>query len=242
MADLLVILPQRDFDPSEVALPWQVFRAAGLTVAFASETGEPARCDPVTLTGDGLPPLARSLRARPVAREAYAALERDAAFREPQAWHEVDPAAHRALLFPGGHAPGMRAYCESGEVHRIARAAFAAGQPVGAICHGVLPLARAGVLAGRETTALTAPMESLAVRLTARALPGHYRTYPESVEAEVRRLIGSSGRFRRGPLIPRFADATAPEAGFVVGDGAYLSARWPGDAWTLGLRLAERLA
>ena len=32
-----------------------------------------------------------------------------------------------------------------------------------------------------------------------------------------------------------------PEAGFVVQDGNYLSARWPGDAWTLALRMNDLL-
>jgi protease I len=235
---ILVVLPQQGFDPSEVALPWQVWRGQGLDVAFATETGAPGACDPITLTGDGLPRLARSMRAHPEARDAYDAMLGDPAFRAPQRWSDVGAANHSALLFPGGHAPEMRPYCESPEVARLAREAFAANQPVAAICHGVLPLARAGVLAGRTTTALTAPMENLAVALTARALPGHYRTYPESVEAEVRRLIGPTGRFERGPLLPRYAGTKAPEAGFVVADGPYLSARWPGDAWTLALRLS----
>jgi protease I len=241
MARIQIILPQTDFDPTEVALPWQVWRAAGREVVFATETGAPANCDPVTLSGKGLPLLARSLRARPEARAAYAAMLDDPAYRAPLRWADARAADFAGLHFPGGHAPGMRVYCESGEVHRLAREAFAENRPVSAICHGVLPLARAGVLAGRTTTALTRSMEDLSVRLTARALPGHYRTYSESVEAEVTRLIGPAGRFERGPRLPRYAGAKAPEAGFAVRDGNYLSARWPGDAWTLALRLLELL-
>ena len=107
------------------------------------------------------------------------------------------------------------------------------------MCYGVLPLAHTGVLKKRRTTALTAPLEGIAIMLTAHALPGHYQTYPESVEHEVHRLIGPAKRFERGPLLPRYANAEAPQAGFVVRDGAYLSARWPGDAWTLALRLLD---
>ena len=101
----------------------------------------------------------------------------------------------------------------------------------------MLPLARAGVLKSKRTTALTYIMEEIAVRLTDKALPGHYRTYPVSVEREVRTRIGRQGKFERGGLFPRYAGSTAPNAGFVVQDGNYLSARWPGDAWTLALRL-----
>ncbi len=241
MAKILVILPQRDFDPTEVALPWLVWLRAGHEVVFATQTGAPAACDPVTLTGEGLPRFGRSLRARDEGCAAYAAMTAGEAFVHPLRWADVRAADYAALHFPGGHAPGMRPYCESAEVARLAREAFAAAQPVSAICHGVLPLARAGVLAGRRTTALILPMEALAVALTRRALPGHYRTYPESVEHEVRRLVGPTGRFERGPLVPRYAGADEPEAGFVVTDGHYLSARWPGDTWTLALRLAELL-
>ncbi len=241
MAALLIVLPQADFDPAEVALPWLVWTRAGHDVAFATETGAAAACDPVTLTGAGLPRLARFLRARDSAIAAYAEMIADSAYLSPLRWDAARPGDFAALHFPGGHAPGMKPYCESGEVMRLARTAFAANQPVSAVCHGVLPLARAGVLAGRRTTALTAPLEAVAVWLTRAALPGHYRTYPESVEHEVRRLIGPAGRFERGPLAPRYADAGSPDAGFVVRDGAYLSARWPGDAWTLARRMLDLL-
>lgn len=241
MARILIVLPQSDFDPTEVAFPWAVWTRAGHQVTFATETGQPASCDPITLTGEGLPGLARSLRARGEAREAYAAMIADLAFRRPITWAAARAADFAALHFPGGHAPGMKRYCESAEAMRLAREAFAASQPVSAICHGVLPLARAGVLEGRRTTALTAMQEDIAVALTRKALPGHYRTYSENVEAEVIRLIGPKGRFERGPLIPRYADAAHPHAGFVVQDLRYLSARWPGDAWTLAERLIDLL-
>lgn len=241
MARILIVLPQTDFDPTEVAFPWLVWTKAGHQVRFATETGQPASCDPVTLTGEGLPGLARSLRARPEAREAYAAMIADPEYRRPITWAAARACDFAALHFPGGHAPGMRPYCESAEVMRLAREAFAASQPVSAVCHGVLPLARSGVLEGRRTTALTAMQEDIAVALTRRALPGHYRTYPETVEAEVTKALGDTGRFERGPLIPRYADARSPQAGFVVQDLRYLSARWPGDAWTLGERLLDLL-
>ncbi|MBS0482236.1 MAG: DJ-1/PfpI family protein [Proteobacteria bacterium] len=241
MARILIVLPQTDFDPTEVAFPWTVWTKAGHQVCFATETGQPGSCDPVTLTGEGLPVLAKSLRARAEARAAYAAMIADPEYRRPITWAAARAGDFTALHFPGGHAPGMKAYCESAEVMRLAREAFAASQPVSAVCHGILPLARSGVLEGRRTTALTAMQEDIAVGLTRRALPGHYRTYPETVEAEVTRLIGAKGRFERGPLVPRYANAKAPHAGFVVQDLRYLSARWPGDAWTLAERMLDLL-
>ena len=241
MARVLIVLPQTDFDPTEVALPWRVWVEAGHDVCFATETGQPATCDPVTLTGGGLPLLAGSLRCRLEGKAAYATMIAAPHYKQPQTWARVRAKDFAALHFPGGHAPGMKPYCESAEVQRLALEAFAANQPVSAICHGVLPLARAGVLKGRRTTALTHIQEEIAVRLTGKALPGHYRTYPISVEDEVRQRIVPGGKFERGPLLPCYSGSKSPNAGFVVQDGNYLSARWPGDAWTLALRLLDLL-
>ncbi|HMT44789.1 MAG TPA: type 1 glutamine amidotransferase domain-containing protein [Chakrabartia sp.] len=242
MARILILLPQTDFDPTEVAVPWKAWSEAGHDVVFATETGVPAACDPVTLTGAGLPLLARSLKARAENAALYAEMAACPAFNAPLRWNAVHTGDYDALHFPGGHAPGMKSYCESAEIQRIAREAFAAGQTVSAICHGVLPLARAGVLTGRRTTALTAMMEDVAVALTVRALPGHYRTYPHSVEAEVTAALARPQDFARGPMLPRYATPARPDVGFVVEDGAYCSARWPGDAWTLARAVLRRLA
>ena len=241
MAKTLIILPQSDYDPTEVALPWRVWTEAGQDVWFATETGKPATCDPITLSGKGLPLLAATLKCRLEAESAYAAMVAAPRYKYPLTWAKARAADFAALHFPGGHGPGMKPYCESAEVYRLAKEAFAARQPVSAICHGVLPLARAGVLKGRRTTALTHIMEEISVRLTATALPRHYRTYPISVEDEVRQRLGPGGRFERGGLFPRYSGSKTPDAGFVLRDGHYLSARWPGDAWTLAVRLMELL-
>jgi protease I len=241
MANILFLLPQTEFDPTEVAVPWKAWSDAGHNITFATETGTAAVCDQITLTGKGLPILARSMEAKPENRTIYEAMTQSAAYRSPSRWADVRAADYDAFHFPGGHAPGMKPYLESPEVRDIARAAFASNKPVSAICHGVIPLARAGVLKGRKTTALNNKMEGLAVFLTKGSLGNHYRTYPESVEDEVRRLLASPDDFDPGPMIPRFASATKPNAGFVVEDGNYVSARWPGDAWTLAIRMMKRL-
>lgn len=248
MARVLILLPQRDFDPTEVAVPWAALTEAGHGIRFASETGEAAACDPVTLTGEGLPRHARSLTAQPDNQALYRQMIATEAFAAPIRWADASVADVDAVLFPGGHAPGMRPYCESAEVQRIGREAFSEGKLVAAICHGVLPLARsrdaggAPLLAGRRTTALTSLMERFAILLTRGALGNHYRTYGETVETEVRRAVGPDGGFDTGPLIPRYATATQRSAGFIVKDGNYLSARWPGDAWTLAQAMCERLS
>lgn len=247
MSRVLILLPQTDFDPTEVAVPWFVLSRAGHDLIFATETGTPASCDPVTLTGDGLPFLARSMKARAENRAHYEEMVASSAFRIPVAWSKVDAAAFDAFHFPGGHAPGMKPYLESPIVQSIARAAFAAGKPVSAICHGVIPLVRArrpdghALLHGRKTTALTNSMENIAVGLTRHRLGNHYRTYPQSVEDEASAALASPSDFLAGPLLPRYATEARPDVGFVVRDGNYLSARWPGDAWTLATAFCQLL-
>ena len=239
MVRFLILLPQSDFDPTEVAVPWKAWRDAGHDIVFATETGAPAACDPVTLTGDGLPFWAKSLQARSDNVALYNEMMASPEFSAPIRWTAARAADFVLIHFPGGHAPGMKTYCESREVQRIAREAFSSNQPVSAICHGVLPLARSGVLLGRKTTALTGTMEGIAVALTKIRLGNHYRTYPQSVEEEVKAALSNPDDFSTGPLLPRFATEAQPCAGFIVRDGNYVSARWPGDAWTLATEMLK---
>jgi putative intracellular protease/amidase len=175
------------------------------------------------------------------------------------------------LVLPGGHrARGMREYLESDVLQRVVTAFFTAGKPVGAICHGVVLAARSidprtgkSVLYGRKTTALTWALEKAGWtfgRIGRFWEPNYYRTYMEgdgdaagsrSVEAEVTGVLASPADFfdvapddperRRktsGTSRDRFDDA---RPAFVVRDGNYVSARWPGDAHTFAKAFAELL-
>jgi len=124
------------------------------------------------------------------------------------------------------------------------------GRPVGAICHGVLLLARSratkggkSVIAGRRTTCLPKYMERAAYLSTFWKLGRYYRTYPEYVEDEVCAALDDPRRqFERGPRT-LMARGTEDDEGpaFVVEDDNYVSARWPGDAWLFARRFAARL-
>ncbi|HEY2059337.1 MAG TPA: type 1 glutamine amidotransferase domain-containing protein, partial [Amycolatopsis sp.] len=182
VANVLIPVPARDSDPSEVAVTWRVLTGAGHTVRFATPTGAPAVCDELMVTGRGLDPwgrvpglrrlvvLGRVLRADAVARAAHHALLDDPAWRKPLAWKEITLDGTEAvdgLVLPGGHrARGMREYLESPVLQGLVVDAFRRGLPVGAICHGVLLAARSvdpatgrSVLHGRRTTALTWQLE-----------------------------------------------------------------------------------
>jgi putative intracellular protease/amidase len=239
---ILAPVPDRDFDPTEIAIPWHALTRAGHEVVFASESGQQApQADPLTLGG----PLPKGLLISPEALERYRELEKDPAFQHPLRWEDIEPERYDALLLPGGHAPGMRPYLESPVLRTKLAEFWALGRPVGAICHGVLALARTqgpdgrSILFGRRTTALTKLMEFGAYAMTFLRLGKHYRTYGAYLEDEVRSLLSRPSQFERGPLV--LSGKPRPEAGFVVEDGNYLSARFPGDAWVFAQRFLAKV-
>jgi putative intracellular protease/amidase len=240
-------LPDHDFDVTEVAVPWRVLRDAGHSVVFATErAGTIPAADPRLLTGV----IFGQLGAAPQAREFYAELTRSAEFAATIAWDEWEPGDFDGLVLPGGHAPGMRQYLGSARLREQVARFWQLGRPVGAICHGVLVLARThdpatgrSVLAPRTTTCLPKYMERSAFLATAWRLGRYYRTYPAYVEDEVRACLDDpSHQFRRGPLtLSARGTATDDTAAFVVQDGNYLSARWPGDAYLFAHRFRDLL-
>ncbi|HEY4219970.1 MAG TPA: type 1 glutamine amidotransferase domain-containing protein, partial [Myxococcota bacterium] len=48
---VLLPLPDRDFDPTEVSVPWRALKSAGHAVVFATATALVPTCDPRMLTG-----------------------------------------------------------------------------------------------------------------------------------------------------------------------------------------------
>jgi putative intracellular protease/amidase len=244
---VLIPLPDRDFDVTEVAVPWQLLREAGHQIVFATEqAGTIPSGDPRLL--DGV--IFGQLGAAPEARALYAELTRAAEFTSPAAWAGLDPAAFDGLLLPGGHAPGMRQYLGSPVLREQVARFWALGRPVGAICHGVLVLARTrdpatgrSVLSGRRTTCLPRYMERLAYLTTAWRLGRYYRTYPAYVQDEVEAALDDPGsQFQRGPLtLTARGTATDDTPAFAVTDRNYLSARWPGDAYLFARRFCDLL-
>lgn len=247
MARVLIALPATDFDPTESGVPWLWLQQRGHDLVFATPAGEPARADPRMLDGNGLGLWAPLLMADRRGRDAYAAMQASGAFRAPLPYAALDAGAIDALLLPGGHAPGMRPFLESQVLQHLAAQLFAANKPVAAVCHGVLLLARARhadgrpLLHGRRSTALLAWQEQFAWRVTRHRLGDYYRTYPQSVQAEVSAALARPEDFVSGPL-PLLRDSpTTLSRGFALRDGNYVSARWPGDAHRFAQCFAEIL-
>jgi putative intracellular protease/amidase len=280
-APILIPIPAQDFDPTEVAVTWRVLTDLGHRTTFATPEGHPANADAMMLTGRGLDPwgaipglrllpaIGLALRANKDARAAYQAMFQSLEFQAPLAWNAIEPHQFAGLILPGGHrARGMRAYLESETLQAVVAAFFAAGKPVGAICHGVLLAARTrnpatgrSVLYGRRTTALTWALERKAwhlARITRFWDPNYYRTYVEapgepagtmSVQQEVTRALARPDDFIDVPSSdPAYRKKTGglvrdtladPSAAFVVTDGNYVSARWPGDAHSFAKAFAD---
>jgi putative intracellular protease/amidase len=232
---VLIPLPDRDFDVTEVAVPWRLLTDAGHDAVFATERGGNAPvADPRLL--DGV--ILGKLGAYEEPKAFYRQLAETERFCAPLAWADLRAADYDGLLLPGGHAPGMRQYLSSAALQSKVTEFWKLDRPVGAICHGVLVLARArdpvtdrSVIADRRTTCLPKYMERSAYYLTAWRLGRYYRTYPAYVEDEVTGALANPAKFIRGPRTNRRGTSTDHTHAFVVEDGQYLSARWPGDAY-----------
>ena len=232
---VIIPLPDRDFDTTEVSIPWKHFVEAGLDVTFSTETGKMGQTDPRLLTGV----IFGRLGAKPDAIAAYRELEKIEAFRHPIPYESIVTQEYDLLLLPGGHAKGMRQYLESKVVQDKALEFFKQNKVVGAICHGVLVLARTidpetgrSVLYGRRLTGLTKRLERAGYYLTSWRLGDYYRTYPEYVEDETVKVLKQRSDFMQGGSMRK---------PFVVEDGNLITARYPEDAHLFAQTLVDRL-
>lgn len=232
MPRILIPLPDTDFDPTESATPWQVCTARGWEVVFATEGGDRPAADARLLLGI----LRGPLGAGPRGLAAYRAMSQSAAFQRPIRYADIDPAAFDAVSLTGGHAPGMKPYLESPVLQSKMVEMWKQDKVIGAICHGVLVLARAmdpatgkSILYGSKLTALTKDLETAGYVLTFWRLGRRYRTYDCYVADEVRQVLRDRRDFKVGPamLFP-----------FVVQDGRLVTARWPLDAMAYARRWA----
>lgn len=243
---VLMLLPATDYDPTESAVIWDGLVKAGIDVQFATPDGQPSYADS-RLVNEGFSVLSPVLMTKSDSLSAYRRMTDDPLFANPSAYEAVDLDQVDGLFVPGGHAKGVRTLLESAVAQQIAVSAFTRDLPVGAVCHGVLLLARSidpatgrSVLHGRRTTALTESLELTGWQLTRLWLGDYYRTYPTTVEAEVITALTSAQDFERGPRFTVLRDSPNHLGrGFTVRDGNYLSGRWPGDCHRLAAEYAD---
>lgn len=229
MKNILIPLPSTDFDPTEVAIPYQVLKHHRIT--FATPDGKVASGDQRMLDGNGLGVFSSMLKANAEAVKAYKDMVSSHAFNHPVSYESLNAKNFDALILPGGHAPGMKVYLEAKQIQKFVKKMNQEGKVIGAICHGVLVAARSEILQDKKVTALPRKSELLAWKLTKKSLGDYYRTYPDTtVEDEVKTFLVDPKNFLPGP--PTLFRDTAKKtwAGFIVRDQNLVTARWPGDA------------
>jgi putative intracellular protease/amidase len=236
---VVMLLPAVDYDPTESAVIWERLTASGAEVRFATPDGQPAYADP-RLVDKGFSVLSPLLMTRAESLRAYKSMVNNEHFAKPSAYEDVDVDKADGVFVPGGHAKGVRTLLESSAAQAIAVNAMSRDIAVGAVCHGVLLLARSidpssgrSALHGRRTTALTAALELGGWAMTRLWLGDYYRTYPTTVQAEVTAVLASPSDFQAGPRVTLRDSPNHLGRGFTVKDGNYLSGRWPGDCYRL---------
>jgi putative intracellular protease/amidase len=248
MANKSVAILMADYghDPTETAVPYQVFRRAGFSVTFVTEHGRAPECDTYMLTGW----TQRLLGAAAPVIATYKEMSASPEWKKPIAWSDPGFSLTRfdLVFLPGGHDKAVRQILDSASVQRLlaqyfpltARSRGADAKYCAAVCHGVQVLAHAKDSTGKSvlhdvaTTALPGIFESSAYQSTRLFLGDYYKTYgagSPNVEDYVKEALDAPSE--------QWRSSANPATPFVVEDEQYnyLSGRWPGDAEALAKRV-----
>jgi len=236
---ILVPVPSNGCDPSEVGIPCKLMMEAGIEIVFATPTGKKATTDQIMLTGAGLGIWKSVLAARKDAVEAYLEVEKSQAFANPISYDDIQKGDFDGIYLPGGHDKPVKEYLESNKLQHSIAGFFKETKPVGAICHGVVLVARSkqadtgkSVIHQYKTTSLLNKQELLGYNMTRLWMGDYYLTYPEiTVEDEVTSVLEKKENFIKGPPSVFRDSPSKLSRGFVVKDRNYISARWPGDLY-----------
>ena len=212
---------------------------AGIEVIFATPDGKQATTDAIMLTGKRLGIWKGVLAARKDAVDAFIEVEKITAFTNPISYDDIDKQEFDAIYLPGGHDKPVKEYLESEKLQTSISGFFSETKPVGAICHGVVLVARSknsdtglSVIHQYKTTSLLNKQELLGFNMTRLWMGDYYLTYPEiTVEDEVTAALENKDNFIQGPTAIFRDSPTKMNRGFFVKDRNYISARWPGDLY-----------
>lgn len=230
---ILIPLPDHDFDPTESATPWRVCAEKGWKTTFATENGKIAEADHRLLMGFVRGPLG----AGPMGLRDYRRMIETPEYRNPIRYADIHVDEFDGLLLTGGHAPGMKQFLESKILQEKVVGFFEQNKSIGAICHGLLVLARAvnpstskSVLYDYKTTSLTRGLEQIGYASTFWLLGRRFRTYDAYVEDETRAALKDPHQYSKG-LIP------FPHV--VVDRNLVTSRYWLFDAMPYSVKFAE---
>jgi putative intracellular protease/amidase len=232
---VLIPLPDSDFDPTESATPWRVCTERGWKATFATENGNVATADPRLLLGFIRGPLG----AGPMGLRDYKKMIEAPEYHKPIKYADIQVDDFDALLLTGGHAPGMKQFLESEVLQEKVVQFFKKDKQIGAICHGLLVLARAidpdtgkSIIYEYKLTSLTKLLEMIGYASTFWLLGRRFRTYDTYVEDAVRAELKHERQYSTG-LIP------FPHV--VVDRNLVTSRYWLFDAKRYSLKFAHRV-
>ena len=229
---------------SEVTHPYWHLTERGVEVDFASPAGGKVVFDPYSD-----PYFEKSTEPEDLVSKGFLSDKKlKAKLDTTLKLSDVELGQYDAIHVAGGRGATFDLF-PNADVAKALEYFWSQDKVVGAICHGVLVLARTwdaatgrSVLADRPTTCLPKYMERSAYLATAWRLGRYYRTYPTYVEDEVVAALGDPAGFERGPRTTRRGTGSDDSPAFVVEDGNYLSARWPGDAYLFAKRFERMLS
>lgn len=244
--NVLFILPDYDFDPTEVTVTYNIMKGAGMKVRFATENGKQPSGDAKQLERENQA-LGYILASSEVKRDYYR-MENLDEFKEPLSWNEISFTDYDALYLPGGHAPGMKQYLENETLREKVREYWGTKKPVGASSTGVLVLSRTprsgnsqfSLIRNKRTTCLPKFLERTHYLLSKMKYDSIYTPGFKTCEDEVIASLSSIEKYFRGPLLSVAGkDTFFDNNGFTVIDRNYISSRWPGDANTFAFQFAQ---
>ncbi len=232
---ILMPLPDRDFDPTEAAIPWKTCTARGWNIAISTEHGSVPVGDLRKLKG----PLPGLLSASQRARAAYQEMIEDPAYQQPIPYERIDASRYQGLLLPGGDALGVRQYLDSSLLRSKVLQFWQENRLIGAICHGVLVLARTiddqtgrSVLYGQKVTAPPKSLDRFGYLVDRWFLKHGYIMYSQCAAEEVRGCLQHPQDLLPGPSIFK---------PYVVRDGMLITSRWYLDAELFAQSFVEAL-
>ena len=223
MKKILIPIPDKDFDLTEVAVPWKRLTENGYQIIFATENGAIGKTDQRLI--DGV--IFGQLGAKPYAIAIYNEMLESEEYNNPITYSAINTDEYILLHLPGGHEKGIKQYLESVVLQEKVAQFFYQNKLVGSICHGAIVLARTkdintgkSIVANRKLTGLTKKLEKLAYYMTAWKLGDYYRTYPTYTQDEVQSNLSDPSNFKTGPFMFK---------PFVCQDNNLITARWPKD-------------
>ncbi|MFK5879298.1 MAG: type 1 glutamine amidotransferase domain-containing protein [Flavobacteriaceae bacterium] len=244
---ILIPLPNYGFDPTEAAIPWRLLTNQNFEVVFTTPIGKKATGDRLMLKGERLGVWKKLLSARKDAVDAYYEMEKNDSFCNPIKYSDAKENQFDGLLLPGGHDKGVKEYLESDLLQQLVVDFFNVEKPVGAICHGLVLLAKSidiktnkSVLYNYKTTSLLKKQELTGYNLTRLWLGDYYLTYPElTVEDEVKSVLKDISNFTEGPTPILKDNINNLKRGFCNRDRNFVSSRWTGDIYNFTLEFIK---